>query len=43
MDRDFTNISQADINKAVNWVNRLFRGSLGYLSAEEVYNVCVSN
>jgi len=35
---DFTNISQKAISKHVNEINEVYRGTLGYKTANEVYN-----
>jgi IS30 family transposase len=40
---DFTNVTQKEINAAASWANGIFRESLDYYSADEMYNLYVSN
>ncbi|MDR1991727.1 MAG: IS30 family transposase, partial [Mycoplasmataceae bacterium] len=35
---NFDEINDWEIQEAVDWVNNIYRGSLNYLSANEVYN-----
>jgi IS30 family transposase len=40
---DFTTVSGDEIKDAVNWVNNIFRSTLNYKTALEVYNQYVQN